>query len=158
MARSTLCGDTGQSTTVTFTAGLTSWGGKVTSIEFSDETLNELNCSHLGTTGTEATTPSDLQTPLEVTINYLFDTFDTPPKPGMYLGTGTVTFPRRIVYQADGVAVDAAKSETTAANIAGSAYCKSSRLPRLALGELQTGTFVFKFDNNAIPVVFTKAT
>jgi hypothetical protein len=145
MARSTLCGDTGQNATFTCTVGLNTWGAKIESIDFNETSLNELNCSHLGTQNYESMVPSDLQPGLEATISYYFDTFDTPPVLGQNLGTATVTFPLRT-------------GEVTAATIAGSAYTKSHKFPRLALGELQKGSLTVKWDNAAVPTAYTKST
>lgn len=146
MPRSTLCGDTGQNATFSCTlAPMSTWGAKIESIDFNELTLNELNCSHLGTQNYESMVPSDLQPGLEATISYFFDTFSEPPKPGDPLGTATVTFPMRT-------------GELTAANIAGSAYVKGHKFPRLALGELQKGSLTIKWDNAAVPTAYTKST
>ena len=144
MARSTICGDTGQGATITATSGLTSWQGKPRTIDFSEDAIDMLDCSHLGTTGFRSEVATDLRDGIEVSITYLFDTFDSLPAVGGSLGTFTVTFPLRT-------------GETTAANVAGSAFVKSHQLPSLKLGELQEGKLTVKYDNVAVPMVFTKS-
>lgn len=116
---------------------------KIRSIEFSEETLGMIDCSDLSTTVYRKKINEDLTDPPTVTLTVLFPTAYTPPAVGVNLGTMTVTWPTRV-------------GETTAANLAGTAYLESRGLPRLANNELQELTLKIAYDGQTGPA-FTKS-
>jgi hypothetical protein len=143
MPRSTALADTGQSTTLTFATGITATL-KIRYIDPSEESLGQIDCSDVSTTGAKKTIPEDLTEPVEYSMEYLFDTFDTPPVPGMNLGLVTHTYPLR-------------PGETTPATRAGTAYVSAVKHPRMALNELQVGMLKIRFDNSTA-LTYTKST
>lgn len=144
MAKSTICADTGNGATFVATGGLSGWTGKVRRIEFSEVSVDRIDCSSLSTVTYRSTIANDLTDPPEITITYLHDTFDSLPVVGSSITTITVTFPLRT-------------GETTAANWAGSGYVKSLQMPVLANGEIQEGRLVVAFDGVTGPT-YTKST
>ncbi len=141
MPRSTICADTGNGATITFASGITATL-KIRSIDPSAESIGKIECSDLGTTVTKKYIPEDLAEPTELSIEWLWDTFDTPPTPGLSLGLVTVTYPTR-------------SGETTPATRAGNAYVMEVKHPRLANGELQLGTARIQFEGS---LTYTKST
>jgi hypothetical protein len=143
MARSTICADTGNGATITFASGITATL-KVRSIDFSEESLGKIECSDLLTTGDKKYVKEDLGEPSELSVEFLWDTFDVPPTKGLDLGVVTVTYPTRT-------------GETTPATRAGSAYVSSIKHPKLANGELQMGMLKVQFDG-VTALTYTKST
>lgn len=143
MARSTVCADTGNGATVTFASGISD-PLKFRVIDPVEESVGDIDCSHLGTTGQQSLIPEDLTSPAELDLEWNWDTFDTPPTPGLQLGLTTVTYPQRT-------------GEDTPASRAGTAYVSAVKHPRLENNVLQIGTMKVKFDN-ATPLAYTKST
>lgn len=143
MAQSTICADTGNGAAVTFASGITATL-KVKSIDPSEESVGKIECSTLDTVGKKKYVPEDLAETPELDIEWNWDTFDTPPTPGLDLGLVTVTYPQRT-------------GETTPATRAGSGYVSSVKHPKLANGELQMGRLKVQYDN-VTPLAYTKST
>lgn len=143
MPRSTICADTGQLATLTFATGITA-ALKFRFIDPAEEAVGKIECSDLSTTGDRKYIAEDLSEPPELSTEFLWDTFDTPPVKGQNLGLVTVTYPLR-------------PGETTPATRAGSAYVSAVKHPRLALGELQVGMLKIQFDG-VTPLIYTKST
>ena len=143
MARSTLLADTGQSTTLTFASGITQ-PLKIRYIDTPEESLGKIDCSDVSTTTLKKFIAEELADSPEYSVEYLWDTFDTPPVAGMQLGLVTHTYPLRT-------------GEVTAATRVGSAYVASIKHPKMALGELQLGMLKIQFDG-ATALTYTKST
>lgn len=143
MPRSTICADTGNGATLTCAEGITT-PFKYRSFDPSEETIGKIECSDISTTGRKKYIPEDLAETLEMSIEWNWDTFDTPPALGMNLGLVTVTYPLRA-------------GETTPATRAGSAYVSAVKHPKLANNELQLGMMKIQFDN-VTALTYTKST
>ena len=144
MAQSTVCADTGNQATITFASGITD-PLKVRMIDQPEQSLGELDCSDLSTTGQRSVIPEDLTDPLELDIEWLWDTFQTPPTLGLSLGLVTLTYPLRT-------------GEETPATRTGTGYVSAVKHPRLANNELQLGTAKIKFDGGATADTYTEST
>lgn len=123
MARSTITGDTGNGSTVTFASGITATL-KVRRINFSAESVGKIDTSHLGTSGTRTFIPEDLTDATTLDLEVIWDTFDPKPVTGTTLGNVTVTFPLRT-------------GETEEATVVAKGYVSMVQLPGLANNELQ---------------------
>lgn len=143
MARSTICADTGNGASVTFASGITDTL-KIRSIDPSEESIGKIECSDISTTGDKKYVKEDLGEPTELSLEWLWDTFDTPPTKGLDLGVVTVTYPLRA-------------GETTPASRAGSAYVSAVKHPKLVNGELQMGMLKVQYDG-VTPLAYTKST
>lgn len=143
MAQSTIPGDTGNGSTISFASGITATL-KVRSIDPSEVSKPQLDCSHLGTTVYRKLIPDDLTDPPTLAIEYVFDTFDADIAPGTNLGSVVVTFPLRT-------------GESTEAEYAGTAYVASVKKPRLENGVVQMGMVTVQFDGVTGPT-WTKST
>ena len=156
MARSTICADTGNLATVVFTGVLDAAGSpdvavqaffdnlKIKRVEFPEESLERIECSHLGTTEHRSYIPSDLTDPPQLNLVANFDTFDELPYVGQNCGTITITFPQR-------------PGETAPADMAGTVYLGARTLPTIANGEIQEINLRIDFDGVTEPN-FTPAT
>lgn len=135
MPQSTVTGDTGNQAVINF-GGVAAWNGatglKVRSVDQAEESIGRIDTSVLSTQTFRTFIMEDLADPPELTIEFLWDTFLTPPVPGQDLGTVTITYPER-----DG--------ETTPATRAGAAQVASVKHPMLANNELQVGTMRIQF-------------
>lgn len=153
----TICADTGNGGTIAASAPVEADGTTpdtdvaafftglaVKRIEFPEEALERIECSHLGTTTHRSYIPSDLTDPPQVNLTANFETTHTPPFVGQQLGTFTVTFPLR-------------PGESAAATYAGTAYVGAITRPTLANGELQEIQLRIDFDGVTGPA-FTPAT
>ena len=143
MAQSTICADTGNGATITFASGITGTL-KIKSIDPAEEAVGKIECSTLDTVSKKKYIAEDLSETPELDIEWNWDTFDTPPTPGLALGVVTVTYPLRT-------------GELTPATRAGSAYVSSVKHPKLANGELQLGRMKIQYDN-VTALVYTKST
>lgn len=143
MAQSTIPGDTGNGTTITFATGITATL-KVRSIDPSEESIGRLDASHLGTTVYRDMIPDDLTDPPEVSLEYVFDTFDPNISVGADLGSTVITWPLRA-------------GESTAANLTGTAFVSAVKKPRLENGVVQMGSVRIQFDGVTGPT-WTKST
>ena len=143
MAQSTICADTGNGATITFAQGITETL-KVRRINQPEQSLGTIECSDLSTTGEKKFISEDLTDPVELDIEFLWDTFQTPPVLGTNLGTVTVTYPTRT-------------GELTPATRAGTGYVSGIKHPDLANNELQVGMLKVQFDG-VTPVAYTKST
>ncbi len=143
MARSTVCADTGNQSTIVFASGISD-PLKIRSIDPAEEAVGKIECSDLSTTGQKSYIPEDLSEPAELSIEWNWDTFDTPPTPGLDLGLVTVTYPTR-------------PGESTPASRAGTAYVSAVKHPTLQNGVLQLGNMKIQYDN-ATPLAYTKST
>lgn len=132
MAQSTITGDTGNGTTITFATGITVTL-KVRSITPSASSVNSIDTSHLGTTGTRTTIAEDLADAQTLQLEALWDTFFTTPVAGLDLGNVTVTYPLRT-------------GETTPASYVAKAHVQSVQLPTLANNTLQLIQLTLQFE------------
>lgn len=149
MARSTICADTGNLASVAFVGADAAAQDfldalKIKRIEFPEESLERIECSHLGTTVHRSYIPSDLTDPPQMSIVANFDTFDVPPDVGMDLGTMTITFPQR-------------PGETTPATLSGTVYLGAKTMPTIANGEIMEINLRIDFDGVTGPT-FTAST
>ena len=133
--------DTGHGATVTLaTTGLSlNW----TSIDLGEETINDVEQTHLGTTGYREYRPGDLKEPGEVVIPFQWDS------EAAQIAVGTVesltfTFPT-------------ATGQSTAATYAGTGYIKRVKRPNLQTDTIQDGELTVKFDGITGPT-YTAAT
>lgn len=128
--------DTGNGATITFGT----YAGTLTIIDMDlgERGVEDLDISHLGTSGDMEMMPSDLRSTNEVKLTVQWDTSDTPPVPGGAPETVTITFPLRT-------------GEATAANLAGTAYFKTVKFPVLANGTVQQGEITIKYDGATGP-------
>lgn len=143
MPQSTICADTGNGATITFGSGITATL-KVRFIDPAEENIGRIECSDISTTGYRKFIKEDLVDAPEISLEYLWDTFDAPPVVGAVLGTVTITYPTRT-------------GETTPANCAGSAYVSGVKHPRLENNVLQVGMLKVQFDGVTGPT-YTKST
>lgn len=151
-----ICADTGNQATLAVSAPKLADGttadtdvatffsaGKVVRIEFPEEALERVECSHLGTDIYKSYIPADLVDPPQVNVTVNFETLHKVPFTGQALGTVTITFPLR-------------PGEQTAASYAGTGYIGAVTMPTLANGELQQIQLRIDFDGVTGPT-FTKA-
>lgn len=143
MPQSTVCADTGNQATITFASGISA-SLKVRSIDPSEQSLGQLDASDLSTTGEKCLIPEDLSDPRELSVEWLWDTFDVPPVLGTNLGLVTITFPLRT-------------GELTPATLAGTGYVAAVKYPQLANNELQVGTMRVQYDGET-QAAYTKST
>lgn len=143
MAQSTIPGDTGHGSTISFASGITATL-KVRSIDPSEVSINRLDASHLGTQIYRDMIADDLTDPPELSLDYVFDTFDPDIAPGTNLGSVVVTFPLR-------------NGESTAANLTGTAFVTAVKKPRLETGVVQMGSLRIQLDGVTGPT-WTKST
>lgn len=137
MARSTVCADTGNGASLTFSTGIEA-DLKFYEVDQGAESIGKLNCSVLDTDGYNVLTPEDLVDPLELEAQFFTDTFDDEPVVGQSVGTATLTYPQR-------------PGESTPATLAGTAYVSYFKRPRLANNVLQAGTIRIQFDGKTGP-------
>jgi hypothetical protein len=133
MPQSTICADTGNGASVTFSAVAAYDDLKFRQISQGEQSLGQIDCSDLSTTGERSVIAEDLADPTEVDLEWIWDTFEDPPVLGQSLGTVTITYPLR-----DG--------ETTPATRAGLGFVKAVKHPDLANNELQIGTMKVQFN------------
>lgn len=151
-----ICADTGNQATLAVSAPKLADGSttdtdvatffsaaKVVRIEFPEEALERVECSHLGTDIYKSYIPADLVDPPQVNVTVNFETLHKVPFVGQVLGTVTITFPLR-------------PGESTAANYAGTGYIGAITMPTLANGELQQVQLRIDFDGVTGPA-YTKA-
>ena len=143
MARSTVCADTGNQSTLTFEKGITATL-KFRSIDQPEQSIGKIDCSDNSTADEPSLIPEDLVDPIEIGAEYLWDTFDTPPALKTDLGVVTITYPLR-------------PGETTPATRAGSGYVSGIKHPTLRNNELQVGMLKVQFDG-VTAVVYTPST
>lgn len=143
MARSTICADTGNGASLTFASGITDTL-KIRMIDPSEESVGKIECSDLDTEDRKKYIPEDLSENADMSVEWNWDTFDTPPTPRLNLGLVTLTYPLR-------------PGETTPATRAGSAYVSAVKHPKIANGELQLGTMKIQYDG-VTPLAYTKST
>ena len=120
--------DTGNAATITFATS--SFTASFTDLDPGELTKEDLDTSHLGTTGQKTYKATDLVEPGELTATFFFDSSDSLPGLGTS-ETVTVTFPN---------------NGTTAATIAGTGYIKRIKYPPLRNGELQQAELTVKWD------------
>jgi len=132
MPQSTICADTGNGATIAFAGAAALDDLKFRSIEQNEQSLGVIDCSDLSTTGERSLIAEDLTDPIEVDLEWIWDTFQTPPVLGEDLGLVTITYPTRT-------------GETTPATYAGNAFVKAVKHPMLANNELQVGTMKIQF-------------
>lgn len=127
--------DTGHGAAATFSAsGLTLLH---TSIDTGEETVDDVEKTHLGSVGFKEYQPGDLNEPGEVTIPYLHETDKAKPELGV-VETLTITFPL-----GDG--------DATPATLVGTGYLKRIKRPNLQTNQIQDGEVMFKFDGRTGP-------
>jgi hypothetical protein len=141
MARSSIAGDTGHGATISFASGITETL-KVRSIDPAEVSISTLDASHLGTQTYRDMIHADLADPPELSLEYVFDTFDADIAPGTDLGSCVVTFPLRT-------------GEATPANMTGSAFVVAVKKPRLETDVVQMGSLRIQFRSNP---TWTKST
>lgn len=133
--------DTGHGATVAFTQATQFDNVDFSSIDLGEESIPDVDTTHLGTTNFRTYIPGDLREPGEVTLTFNFDNDDqgtsadqVPPAMGS-TDEITITFP-----------VNSVAGQSTGAKLVGNGYFKSYRRPTLETDTLQTGQVVFKFD------------
>ncbi len=141
MARSTVCGDTGNLSTLTFATGITA-ALKFRYIDPSEESIGNIDCSHLATTVHRSVVKEDLSDTPELSMEYNWDTFDEPPVVGLDLGNATHTYPLR-------------PGEVTPATRVGKAYVSAIKHPRMENNVLQVGMLKIKYTETP---AYTKST
>jgi hypothetical protein len=140
MGATTQALDTGQGASIAFTTAST-FAPKVLEIPSLKRSGDEINGSHLGTSGDEEFIPGDLIKNDELAIPILWNTNDTLPAINS-VDTLTITWALRT-------------AEATAANIAGTCIIKGIEYANQKLGELQMGSITVKFDGYTGPT-YTK--
>ena len=121
--------DTGHGATATFaTSGFSL---NITSIDLGEQTIEDVEKTHLGTSGFREFMPGDLKTPNEVTMPFQWDT-SAAEVAISEVETVTITFP-----------IPAAG---TAATLAGTAYIKRNKFPNLQTDTIQDGELIVQFD------------
>lgn len=144
MARSTLCGDTGNGATIAFASGITATY-KVRRITLPTVNGERIDCSDISTTpGPRKYITGDLFDVDAIEVEVIVDTFDPVPTIHTNCGLVTVTFPTRT-------------GETTPMTYAATCFVMGVTPPVLANGELQVMTIRLQPDG-ATPFVYTKAT
>ena len=128
--------------TATFVLDTTGAVGEIQSMTLPEWLLEDIDDSHLGTTGFTTYCPADLTDPGEVTLIIIFDSLVQVPANGV-IETGTLTFPL-------------APGQSTAASLAGSGYIRRYQLPGLANNELNVAELNFRYDGKTGPT-FTPA-
>lgn len=133
--------DTGNGTTCALTTG-SAFIPLITSIDVGEQTLGEIDASHLGTTGHMEKVRQDLIDAGSVTVNYLCDSTDSD-KFAAPLGTAatdtlTITLPEQV-------------EAGNAPILAGTGFITSWKPPELVNNELQRGSFVFTWDGYTGP-------
>ncbi len=95
MARSSLCGDTGNGTTVAFATGITA-AYKIRRVTLPTVNGERIDCSDIATApGPRKYTPGDLFDVEAIELEIIVDTFDPIPALHTNCGLVTVTFPLR---------------------------------------------------------------
>ena len=112
-------------------------------IDMQEETVPDVDTSHLGTATHRTYIPGDLIEPNTFSLEFQFDSAADWPAIGVS-ESATITWPQ-------------AAGETAPATYAGTAYINSLKPPSFETDTLQTGTLVFKWDS-ATPPAFTPAT
>ena len=129
--------DTGLTATAVFTTS-GAVGQATRRIGPMENSVEDIDMSHLGTTVFKEYLPGDLVEPGEVEVELEFDinalAGNNMPVPGT-ADTLTVDYP-----------IEPGSSNSTNATLSGTGYFKSRTTPELAVGQLMTSTVVFKFD------------
>jgi hypothetical protein len=120
---------TGNGGTITF-SGLS---GNVVSISSVEMEVEDIEVSHLGTTGQREYIPSDLVEGGEVEVEYLFSGVALPTLGDVQ--TLTITFPTT-------------PGGSTGATLVGTAYVKSVGYPEVTSADVLSNTTVFKFNGD----------
>ena len=136
MPQSTIFADTGNGATLTFAT--TVFAAKIVRIEPVTFTRNKIEVSTLDLTAFKKQIQGDLTETPEFRVTFMFDTFLAVPLLTTVPETITITFPTRT-------------GETTAANIAGTAFFREVVFPTLANGEAQQGSMIIAYDGGTGP-------
>ena len=128
------------------TLAFTTQGGSysIISIAGHEESRGIVDSTHLGTTGQKTSFPTDLEELATFTVSIQF--LGTAGLPAFMSVAETVTVTHPLL-----------AGDTTAANIAGTAYVTRRKFPDLAVGELMVGEVDVVFDGGTGPT-WTAAT
>ncbi len=132
--------DTGLGASLAFTT-LSTFSPKIREIPGLKRSVEEIDGSHLGTSGDQEVFEGDLIRNSPITIPILWNTNDTIPAPGTK-DTATITWPLRT-------------AEATAANIAFTCIIMEVEFAGLKIGEVQMGSITIKPDGFTGPT-YTK--
>lgn len=131
---------TGKGASIVF--GTSAVSASWTKINPGQQSLGELESSHLGTTAKKTYEPDDLSEPGECEVECWFDATKDMPALGVP-ETVTITLPKEV------------PASTAAATYAGTAFIKAVGLPENVLGILKKQTIKVKWDGKTGPA-FTK--
>lgn len=136
-----MAADTGNGFAVTL-ATTTTTGWLFKEVDLGEESVPDINDSHLATTNYETFFPGDLKEPGEVTFSLLVDATKASPAIGtVELLTGT--FPI------------STSGNLTNATFTGTGYIKRVKRPRLVNNEVQMYDVTFKLDGKSTEPTFT---
>ncbi len=124
--------DTGLGATLTL--GTTGSVGVIRSLTLPELTLNDIDTSHLGTTGQRTYIGGDLVEGGEIVAEVLFDTLVNALESFGVSETVTITFPISV------------NGNTTNATLAGTGYIKGQKFPDMQIDELQVYNLTIKVD------------
>lgn len=124
--------DTG--TGATLTLATTGTVGQIRSMTLPELSVEDIETTHLGTTGQRTYVASDLAEPGELQAEILFDTEVNSLETFGASETVTITFPI------------SGSGNTTNATLAGTGYIKAQKFPDLSVGELQVYSLTVKLD------------
>jgi hypothetical protein len=136
--------DTGNG--ATFSLAVVPFSVLIKKINGWEEKREPLDVTALNKTGMKKSIPGDLTEPVDVTVEFYWDTSKPKPPIGREVNTtasapastpetATITSPLRTH-----------GGEAVAANYAGSGHMTSIKWPELENGTVQVGSFVFRFD------------
>ncbi len=140
-----MAADTGAAATIGFaTTSTTGW--LVRNLDLGEETINDIDTSHLGTTNYMTYLRGDLAEPGETTGTLVADPEIDFPTLGANAGEDmTITFP-----------ISDPVTNSTPATFVASGYLKRWKRMALANDELQLIEFTFKHDGDSTEPTFTK--
>lgn len=133
----TLSFNTGSGASLSFSGSI----GSVVSISGPEQEVDDIEVSHLGTTGFKEYIPGELKEGGEVEVELLFIGEALPALRS--INTLTLTYP-------------ALPSGGTGATLTGTAYVKAVSYPEMSSGDILQASVTFKFDGDTDPV-FTAA-
>lgn len=141
MAQSTILGDTGNGSTISFASGITA-ALKVRSIDPSPMSVGYIDVSDLESEGIAPVIAEDLSRAQTLQLEVIWDTFFAMPTAGLALGDVTVTLPQR-------------SGESTPATWVASGHVQSVKPPRLETNVLQVLSLTIQLEE---AIAYTKST
>jgi len=141
MPQSSILGDTGNGSTISFATGISA-ALKVRFIDPSALSIGRIDVSDISTTGVRRFIPEDLADAQTIQIEAIWDTFFTMPIPGTVLGNVTITFPLRT-------------GETTPQTMIAKGHIQTVKPPRLENNVLQVIQLTIQLEES---IAHTKST